>query len=95
MRLIEHVLLLSVVCFIVSFSLLVSSPGFFIKDTSWEAIFKALHNKVSGEFALKQLSYFAAWKVHHGGTPENTLLAGKFAFSAYMKKTFRGRILTE
>lgn len=41
-------------------------------------MFHDLRHKVDGEFVYKQLSYFAGWKVHSGGTHENNILASKF-----------------
>ncbi|VDK31625.1 unnamed protein product [Taenia asiatica] len=45
--------------------------------SSWRDVYKKLYDRLPKDFPFKQLSYFAGWRLHQGGTFENSQLAGK------------------
>ncbi|KAL5112874.1 N-acetylated-alpha-linked acidic dipeptidase 2 [Taenia crassiceps] len=45
--------------------------------SNWRDVYRELQDQLPKGFPLKQLSYFAGWRLHQGGTYESSQLAGK------------------
>lgn len=63
-------------------------------ESSWRDVYKGLYNKLPKDFPFKQLSYFAGWRLHQGGTYENSLLAGPTLLQYQIYKLLFCRLLS-
>nr|CDS16664.1 n acetylated alpha linked acidic dipeptidase [Echinococcus granulosus] len=45
--------------------------------SNWRDVYEEFYDQLPKHFPIEQLSYFAGWRQHQGGTYENSLLAGK------------------